>query len=115
MNDMKTLEEAIIEAFIEGQRETLKKIEKIYETWKELHPAVKTEIQTGINPIEQVKSNFPKKLADLLSFEIKEDCAIIKPKQFLGSGKFAQIAAIVRNLGGDYISAGKESHFKISK
>ena len=56
-----------------------------------------------------------KNLAELLTFEIKEDCAIIKPKQFLGSDNFGKIAAIVRELKGEYISAGKESHFEIPK
>lgn len=112
---MKTLQETIVEALIEGFDTTLKNIRKIYQTWEELEPAVKQEIQTGVSAIEQVKNNFPKDLAELLSFEIKEDCAIIRPRQFLGSGNFAKIAAIVRNLDGEYISAGKESHFKIPK
>ncbi len=112
---MKNLEEAIIDAFIEGLETTLKNIKNIRNTWESLNPAVKTEIQKGVNAIDQVKNNFPKDLAELLTFEIKENCAIIKPKQFLGSGNFAKIAAIVRNLGGEYVSAGKESHFKIQK
>jgi len=110
---MKNLEKAVIEALIAGLDTTLKNIKKVYQTWDELHPAVKKEIKTGINPIEQVKNNFPKDLAELLTFEIKDDHAIVKPKQFLGSANFAQIATIVRNLGGDYISAGKESYFGI--
>jgi uncharacterized protein YdhG (YjbR/CyaY superfamily) len=115
MSEMKTLEEAVVEAIIEGQREILKKIEEIYHTYKELHPAIKTEIQTGINPINEIRNNFSKDLAELLTFEIKEDHAIIRPKQFLGSDNFAKVAAIVRNLGGEYVSAGKNSHFKIQR
>lgn len=115
MSEMKTLEETVVEAFIEGLDAILKNIRRIYQTWQELNPAVKQDIKTGISAVTSVKNNFPEHLAEQLSFEIKEDCAIIKPKQFLGSDNFAQIAAVVRNLGGEYVSAGKESHFKILK
>ncbi len=39
----------------------------------------------------------------------------IKPKQFLGSENFATVASAIRGLGGEYISAGKASHFRIFK
>ena len=115
MSEMKTLQDLVVEALIEGLDATLKNIRKIYQTWSELNPAVKKEIQTGTSATVQVKNNFPQNLAELLTFEIKGDCAVIKPKQFLGSENFAQIAAVVRNLGGEYVSAGKDSHFKIPK
>ena len=50
-----------------------------------------------------------------LSFEEKGDYIIIKPKQFLGSENFAKIASAVRGMGGEYISAGKDSHFRVPK
>jgi hypothetical protein len=56
---------------------------------------------------------FPEDLRGLLSFEQKANEVILKPKQFLGSENFAKTAAIVQELGGDYISQGKQSHFKI--
>jgi hypothetical protein len=65
--------------------------------------------------IEDVKMMFPEDLENLLSFEEKEDYLMIKPRQFLGSENFAKIASIVRGVGGDYISAGKESHFRVPK
>jgi len=58
---------------------------------------------------------FPEDLEDLLSFEEKQDHIMIKPRQFLGSDNFAKIASIVRGIGGDYVSAGKESHFRVPK
>jgi len=58
---------------------------------------------------------FPKDLVDLLSFEETKDWIIIKPRQFLGSENFSKIAAIVRDNKGDYVSAGKESHFRLPK
>jgi hypothetical protein len=63
----------------------------------------------GSNPAEV----FPEDLRTLLSFEHKEGFFIIKPRQFLGSENFAKIADIVKAHGGDYVSAGKESHFRI--
>ncbi len=63
----------------------------------------------------KVSERFPEDLRSLLSFEETADAWILKPRQFLGSENFAKIAAIVRNLNGQYISAGKESHFKIPR
>lgn len=34
---------------------------------------------------------------------------------FMSSDKFATIAQVIRNLGGEYISAGRSSHFRIRK
>jgi hypothetical protein len=65
--------------------------------------------------IENIKQKFPQELQDLLSFEVQDEGAIIKPRQFLGSENFAKIADIVKAHGGDYVSAGKESHFKIPR
>ena len=56
---------------------------------------------------------FPEDLRRLLSFEQKADAVIIKPRQFLGSENFAKIADIVKQQGGEYVSAGKNSHFRI--
>ena len=58
---------------------------------------------------------FPEELAVLLNFEEKGEHIIVKPRQFLGSENFARIASIVREMDGEYISAGKNSHFRISK
>lgn len=65
--------------------------------------------------IEDVKMMFPEELDNLLNFEEKGDYIIIKPRQFLGSENFAKIASTVRGIGGEYISAGRESHFRVPK
>ena len=65
--------------------------------------------------VEAVKAKFPPDLAELLNFEVEEQFCILKPRTFLGSDNFAKIASIVRDIGGEYISAGKQSHFKVSK
>jgi hypothetical protein len=68
-----------------------------------------------VKAVEDVKMMFPEDLESLLNFEEKEDYVMIKPRQFLGSENFAKIASIVRGIGGDYVSAGKGSHFRVPK
>ncbi len=65
--------------------------------------------------IDDVTMMFPKELEGLLTFNEKGDYIIIKPRQYLGSENFAKIASIIRGAGGEYISAGKDSHFRIPK
>ena len=65
--------------------------------------------------IDDVKMMFPQDLEGLLTFTDRGDYVIIKPRQYLGSENFAKIASIIRGAGGEYISAGKDSHFRIPK
>jgi hypothetical protein len=65
--------------------------------------------------LDDIRMSFPEELESRLSFEEKGDYIIIKPKQFLGSENFAKIAAASRGMGGEYISQGKDSHFRIPK
>jgi hypothetical protein len=54
---------------------------------------------------------------DLIKVETDTDSMffIIRPKQFLGGENFAKVAKAVRDMGGSYQSAGKNSHFKVPK
>ena len=65
--------------------------------------------------LEDVKAMFSDDLESLLSFEEKDEYVVIKPRQFLGSDNFSKIASAVRQAGGEYVSAGKASHFKVPK
>jgi hypothetical protein len=65
--------------------------------------------------IEDIRLAFPEDLEHLLNFEEKDDYIMVKPRQFLGSENFAKIASAVRGMGGEYISAGKASHFRVPK
>jgi hypothetical protein len=65
--------------------------------------------------IEDVRMAFPEDLEHLLNFEERDDYIMVKPRGFLGSENFAKIASTVRGLGGEYISAGRDSHFRIYK
>ncbi len=70
---------------------------------------------SGRKSLEDIRMMFPEDLEGLLSFEEKGDYIIIKPRQFLGSENFAKIASTVRGIGGEYISAGRDSHFRVAK
>lgn len=65
--------------------------------------------------LDDIRMSFPEELETRLDFEEKGDYIIVKPKMFLGSENFAKIASAVRGMGGEYISAGKESHFRVPK
>jgi len=76
---------------------------------------VMPKVPERVQSIEDIKMMFPEDLENLLSFEEKEDYIMIKPRQFLGSENFAKIASVVRGIGGDYVSAGKASHFRVPR
>ncbi len=65
--------------------------------------------------LDDIRMSFPEELETRLTFEEKGEYIIIKPKQFLGSDNFAKIASAVRGMGGEYISLGKDSHFRVPK
>jgi hypothetical protein len=77
----------------------------------------KAERKEPAKPIEALKPAdlFPEDLKGLLSFEDQAEWTIIKPRQFLGSENFARIADIVKKHNGEYVSSGKQSHFRIPK
>jgi uncharacterized coiled-coil protein SlyX len=87
------------------------------------HPIVTPPTPTPMVPkiperghhIEDIKTMFPEELENLLSFEERDEYIIVKPRQFLGTENFAKIASIVRGIGGEYVRAGKESHFRVPK
>jgi hypothetical protein len=80
-------------------------------------PSPTSAAQERLKPVqetlESVKGAFPPELRELLNFEQGNGCFIIKPRQFLGSENFARIAELVRNMQGEYVSSGKDSHFRI--
>jgi hypothetical protein len=85
------------------------------------HPVQQPPVPAGHEGLERQKSvedirmSFPQDLENLLNIEERNDYIIIKPRQFLGSENFAKIASAVRGMGGEYISAGKDSHFRVPK
>ena len=78
-------------------------------------PAIPVAATEGMRGVEGVREAFSSDLEEMLSFEESGDYVVIKTRRFLGSDNFAKIASIVRSLGGEYISAGKNSHFKVPR
>jgi len=76
---------------------------------------VSHEVHEKKKSVDDVRLAFPEDLEALLSFQEKDDYIMVKPRQFLGSENFAKIASAVRGMGGEYISAGKDSHFRVPK
>ena len=77
--------------------------------------SIPTPTERESDSTKEARALFPKELEDMLFFEDQDESIIIKPRRFLGSENFAKIATIVRGAGGEYVSAGRDSHFKISK
>jgi len=78
-------------------------------------PAIPAAPKEGVRSVEGVREAFSSDLEEMLIFEEAGDYILIKTRRFLGSDNFAKIASIVRSLGGEYISAGKDSHFKVPR
>ena len=78
-------------------------------------PSAPTPTSAQMRTIADVKTVFPSELESMLFFEDAGTYIVIKPRQYLGSENFAKIASLVRGEGGEYISAGKESHFRVPK
>jgi hypothetical protein len=76
-------------------------------------PVPTSREDTGV--LQGVRVMFPNDLEGMLEFKENEQYIIIRPRRYLGSDFFAQIASIIRDAGGEYISAGKDSHFRIPK
>ena len=69
----------------------------------------------GMRTTEDIRVLFPRDLEEMLTFEESGKYIVVKPRQYLGSENFAKIASIIREAGGEYISAGKESHFRVPR
>ena len=78
-------------------------------------PSAPTPTAAQMRTIADVRTVFPNELESMLFFEDAGKYIVIKPRQYLGSENFAKIASLVRGEGGEYISAGKESHFRVPK
>jgi hypothetical protein len=65
--------------------------------------------------VEDIRMMFSKELEELLTFEDAGGFIRVKPRQYLGSDNFAKIASTIREAGGEYVSAGRDSHFRIPK
>ena len=65
--------------------------------------------------LEMLREKFPEDLKSLVKFEAADNRVVVKPKSYLGKENFSKIAEIIKEAGGEYVSAGKESHFVVPK
>ena len=104
-------------------KETYKAIQTVQENLAYLsqilnqppQPIQQQQPQASHNTVEEVRMLFPKDLDALLIFEDKPDYVVVKPNHFLGSEYFAKTANTVRSIGGEYVSLGRDSHFRVYK
>ncbi len=69
----------------------------------------------GYQVHNQTRAMFPKYLCDKLDFLEKEAFILVKPRHILGCEDFVRVIDFVWRSGGEYVSAGKESHFRIPR
>jgi len=72
-----------------------------------------TEVKPAVT-VDSVAKMFPQELKNQLFFEESGDYVVVRVRKYLGQADFKKIAEIVKRLGGEYISAGKDSHFRIA-
>ena len=65
--------------------------------------------------IDTVRQKVPRGLKTKLTYEQTDDYVIVRPRRYLGREDFSKVAQIVREMGGEYVSAGKDSHFKVPR
>lgn len=88
--------------------------EQLNEIILEMAPAeVRAELKPA--PAVDVLLYFPEELRQLLEVKVTPEAYIVKPRYYLGSENFAKVAAIVKEHKGSYVSAGRDSHFRLPK
>lgn len=109
-----------IDELLEVLRLLSEDLRDVAETLRSLKPPP-AQLKSAVTPerlrtIDDVQRVFPPELAGMLYFEETAEHIIVRPRQYLGSENFAKVASIVRErLNGEYISAGRESHFRVPR
>ena len=108
-----------IEELVQRIDQLLNILNMVSEDLQEISKQLKSLTIVSPTPLKKtigdIQAHFPEELSQMFTFEEEGEYIIIKPRQYLGSENFVKAASIIRSLGGDYISAGKESHFQILK
>lgn len=77
---------------------------------------VKAQLPEQHPPVSDVKAPvFPELYAEMLTVSDEGSAWTVRPKEFLKPNDFREIASIVKQYGGTYVSAGKFSHFRVPK
>lgn len=70
-------------------------------------------VPKGVDPVNFVREKFPPELEAELEFTQIGNDVMVKPKKFLGGDVFREVSEFVKSMDGEYISADKNSHFRI--
>ena len=68
-----------------------------------------------VKSIAELEAKIPSELKDLLTFEEDSRFFYVKPRQILGTENFSKILDALKELGGQYVSKGKNSHFRVPR
>jgi SepF-like predicted cell division protein (DUF552 family) len=108
-----------LEGIIYGMRQKIYQLHGVVEYSEpksEPAPTPKPIITTGNKAIDKARWMFPEDIEAKLNFEEKGNDIIIKLKEFLrDKDTFAKIAGTIKEAGGEYISDGKNTHFRLPK
>jgi SepF-like predicted cell division protein (DUF552 family) len=108
-----------LEGIIYGMRQKIYQLHGVveYSEPKSEAAPTPTPIKTTHNKaIDAARWLFPEEIEAKLNFEEKGNDIIIKLKEFLrDKDTFAKIAGTIKENGGEYISAGKDTHFRLPK
>lgn len=66
----------------------------------------------NLDIVQKIKERLDK-WVERIDFSRQGNFIIVKTKQYLNTDDFEELRGIVRGFGGEYVSAGKDSHFKI--
>ncbi|MCP8313664.1 MAG: hypothetical protein H3Z53_04735 [archaeon] len=107
MNSEMNVELMIVEAIADA-------FEKLAQRLREISGAGK-QAKTSLN-IDMITATLPKELKARLTFIDNQEYIVIRPREYLGSQSFARLAELLKdNFDGEYVSSGKESHFRVKK
>ena len=95
--------------YIERYRELADQLMEVSKILLEEEPKMKVSSKSD------VAEKIPAEQRELLDIEEDGDFIIVRPRQFLGAENFRIIASVIQEFGGEYISAGRDSHFRIKK
>jgi len=101
------------EAFevVKGYVETWIKAEPAEKKVEPVQPSPKPKLET----ISSISETFPPDLAGRVYFEQTDKYVLVKPREYLDTEKFRKIYEVVQEHGGEYVSAGKDSHWRIPR
>ena len=99
-----------LDSLIAGQDAIMQQIEEIKQFIKGLVPP---EEELTVHQVKQALQAYQKDLV----FSETDMSIIVKPEGYLGRDKFKSISSVLRSLqpATEYVSAGKESHFRVPK